>query len=585
MKPTRFDIYAREGGRWSRRASFAADEHAAALAAASDLDRSDGFEGVRVMAVTEYGGGRPPLETLNWISPHLSKVASVQRQMKSAADKAVQAQEAKESQFPIPPVDPMPIAVPPPPPVLPRPAKKRVRTRPAAGAPLAGRLVGNVLIAVAVAGIAFVPLTAMFRAIGVTESLPAVQQGAFALFAAAGVFIVVATLLMARVYRTYRTVVEEEFEAPPPLVLTPTQQPRQKPEAPADLPRRPPGEFRPTLSDDDEDTSAPADMPTRPVTPSAPSSAGTKSAAAEPVFGEDARRAVLEFLALALAAVKDEVPRMNQHVTFGLNLFGAGAAEFYGKGAGLNRMQSFVLVREVVSALGNSADRVDAFCRQYGEYAAEERYRMMIDCGRSVMEKRISGDGDPFAEFREILRSWTSDAAVRAKSQGIVCIMFTDIVGSTAMTHERGDYAAQEVVRVHNAIVRSALAAHHGKEVKHTGDGIMASFTIAANAVRATMEIRDTLAKHNAAEGAVPVKVRIGLNAGEAVQEEDDFFGTTVQLAARVCDKAGTGEVFVTDNVRTLAKGNGLSFQEAGEFVMKGVPAPMMLYRVGAGSS
>jgi len=149
------------------------------------------------------------------------------------------------------------------------------------------------------------------------------------------------------------------------------------------------------------------------------------------------------------------------------------------------------------------------------------------------------------------------------------------------LTHEKGDYAAQEVVRVHNAIVRSALAAHHGREVKHTGDGIMASFTLAANAVRGTIDIRDALAMHNRIEGQVPVNVRICLNAGEAVQEEDDFFGTTVQLAARVCDKAGTGEIFVTDNVRELAKGHGLVFEDAGQYEMKGVPVPMTLYRVG----
>ena len=80
------------------------------------------------------------------------------------------------------------------------------------------------------------------------------------------------------------------------------------------------------------------------------------------------RRAVPEFLANALVAIKDEVPRMNQHVAFGLNLFGAGAAEHYGTHAGLKRFQAFVLVREAVEVLGNSADRVYAFCLQYDEY-------------------------------------------------------------------------------------------------------------------------------------------------------------------------------------------------------------------------
>ena len=148
------------------------------------------------------------------------------------------------------------------------------------------------------------------------------------------------------------------------------------------------------------------------------------------------------------------------------------------------------------------------------------------------------------------------------------------------MTHERGDYGAQEAVRIHNGIVRSALAAHHGREVKHTGDGIMASFPIAVNAARAALEIQENLRANNTANNAIPVHIRVGLNAGEAVEEEDDFFGTTVQIAARVCDKAGTDEIFITENVRDLCLGQGVYVEEAGAFEMKGVPEPMMLFRV-----
>ncbi|MEX2311214.1 MAG: adenylate/guanylate cyclase domain-containing protein, partial [Rhodospirillales bacterium] len=295
---------------------------------------------------------------------------------------------------------------------------------------------------------------------------------------------------------------------------------------------------------------------------------------------EQMRRAVLQFLASALLAIKDEVPRMNQHVSFGLNLFGAGAAERYGEHAGLKKFQIFVLIREVIGALGNKEDRIDTFCRQLETYRAEERFGMMIQAGRNTMTRSIEGDPDPFEDFGDVVKMWMSDSAARAQAQGIVCIMFTDLVGSTQMTHERGDYGAQEIVRIHNAIVRSALAHHHGREVKHTGDGIMSSFTSAGNAVRAAMQIRHALHEHNRLDAAMPVRVRMGLNAGEAVQEEDDFFGTTVQLAARVCDKADEGEIFITDYVRELSKSQGISVEEAGKFEMKGVPQQMTLYRV-----
>lgn len=147
------------------------------------------------------------------------------------------------------------------------------------------------------------------------------------------------------------------------------------------------------------------------------------------------RRAVLEFLANALVAIKDEVPSMNQHVAFGLNLFGAGAAEHYGTHVGLKRFQAFVRVREAVEVLGNSADRVDAFCSQYDEYRAEERFRMMIEAGHETMTRHIEGYADTFENFADTINMWTSNAAARTQSQGIVCIMFTDLVGSTQMTH------------------------------------------------------------------------------------------------------------------------------------------------------
>ena len=88
MTPTRFDIYVRGNGRWRRLESLPGDDKNAAVAHAAEMDSAGEHEGVRVMAVTEYGSGRSPLETLSWISPHLSKVAAVTRQLKTEAESA-----------------------------------------------------------------------------------------------------------------------------------------------------------------------------------------------------------------------------------------------------------------------------------------------------------------------------------------------------------------------------------------------------------------------------------------------------------------------------------------------------------------
>lgn len=588
MKPTRFDIYTRQSGRWQRAESWPGIESESALAAAASMDAKGGFDGVRVMAVVEYGSGRAPLETLSWISPHLSNVAAVKRQLRDqamAAEKAVQAR-APEAPATMPPASmatvapaaPSSEALPPSKPAARvRPARKSAPKPPSTG--IVGKLILNGTIAFAVAAVSFVPLTAIFRKLGAQTDLGMLAQQRAGAGASIIVFIVMASWLMGRVYRRHRV----EFEAVAPKVQTfvaPTAKPAAAPRNLSNVAAMP--YYLPEPEGDAESGPDPDKSPENDAEIVAHAHEDMPKPELRPGGGltETMRRAMLEFLAMALAAIKDEVPRMNQHVAFGINLFGAGAAERYSEYVGLSRIQGFVLIREVIEVLGNSADRVDAFCRQFAEYAAQERYRMMIDAGRDSMSKRIDGDPAPFAGFHEAVSMWTSDTAARAQSQGIVCIMFTDIVGSTQMTHEHGDYAAQDVVRIHNAVVRSALAAHDGREVKHTGDGIMASFTSAANAVRATIEVQRALLDHKARKGSLGVNVRIGLNAGEAVQEEDDFFGTTVQLAARVCDKAGSGEIFVTENVRALAKGQGIVFSDAGQYEMKGVPQPMMLYRV-----
>jgi class 3 adenylate cyclase len=108
-------------------------------------------------------------------------------------------------------------------------------------------------------------------------------------------------------------------------------------------------------------------------------------------------------------------------------------------------------------------------------------------------------------------------------------IMFTDLVASTALTQRLGDDSAQQIVERHDSAVHAALAEHHGVEVKHTGDGIMAAFDSATDAARAAQVLVRQL-------GEAGVGVRVGLNAGEPIERDGDLFGTAVQTAARVGD-------------------------------------------------
>jgi class 3 adenylate cyclase len=166
------------------------------------------------------------------------------------------------------------------------------------------------------------------------------------------------------------------------------------------------------------------------------------------------------------------------------------------------------------------------------------------------------------------------------RDPGIRTILFTDIVDSTALTQTLGDEAAMALFDVHNTVVRKALANFEGREVKHTGDGIMASFVSAAAAVKCATQIQRDLAGHAKAQREQPVKIRIGAAAGEPVEQHDDLFGCTVQLAARLCSHASPEQILVSNAIAELCLGKGFSFQDIGEVALKGFDRPVRAHAV-----
>ena len=170
--------------------------------------------------------------------------------------------------------------------------------------------------------------------------------------------------------------------------------------------------------------------------------------------------------------------------------------------------------------------------------------------------------------------------AANERDPGIRTVLFTDIVGSTTLTQSIGDEAAMELLGLHDKIVRDALAASNGREVKHTGDGIMASFISAAGAVRCAAQIQRGLARHEQEDGEHRIKVRIGGAAGEPVERDNDIFGSTVQLAARLCSHAEPDQILVSNVVAELCIGKGLMFRALGEVPLKGFDRPVRIHAV-----
>jgi class 3 adenylate cyclase len=161
-------------------------------------------------------------------------------------------------------------------------------------------------------------------------------------------------------------------------------------------------------------------------------------------------------------------------------------------------------------------------------------------------------------------------------------VLFTDLEGSTSLLNELGQAAYLQLLTEHDLIIRRALVGAHGREVKHTGDGIMAAFEQVADALRCALAIEAGFNQRNAVTGPPLLRVRVGIAAGEPVDRDDDLFGSTVNLASRICQVADGGQVLVADRVRELGASEGFAFSPAGTRVLKGFPGQVALYELNA---
>jgi len=165
-------------------------------------------------------------------------------------------------------------------------------------------------------------------------------------------------------------------------------------------------------------------------------------------------------------------------------------------------------------------------------------------------------------------------------ASGVCTVLFTDVEGSTALTERLGDAKARAVMREHERIVREALRVHGGAEVKAMGDGFMASFSSATRALECAIAMQRAFAAHDDEHPETPIRVRIGLNAGEPIAEDEDLFGTAVILAARIAAQAQGGEILASDVVRQLVAGKGFLFADRGEVALRGFEGPVRLYEM-----
>ena len=165
--------------------------------------------------------------------------------------------------------------------------------------------------------------------------------------------------------------------------------------------------------------------------------------------------------------------------------------------------------------------------------------------------------------------------AVPIAEPGFRAILFTDIVDSTAIQEVVGDRAAMDIVSAHDEMVRAALRDHSGREMQHTGDGLMASFRDAIEASACAVDIHESIERSDVGD----LSVRIGINGGEPLERDQRLFGRAVNLARRICDAADGGSTLVSGVIRDLL-GSNLEVEDRGPMMFKGFADPVPVYAI-----
>jgi adenylate cyclase len=159
-------------------------------------------------------------------------------------------------------------------------------------------------------------------------------------------------------------------------------------------------------------------------------------------------------------------------------------------------------------------------------------------------------------------------------------ILVSDLENFTGAVHRLGDDAAADWIRRHDAILRAAIGEHGGVAVAHTGDGMIAAFPLASAALRAARDIVSTMADHSRVQPGAAMRARVGVHAGEPLEVDGRLFGSCVNVAVRVCERAMPGHVFVTNTIRQLVAGQRFAFVDRGQLTVAGLDWQPLLYEL-----
>ena len=179
--------------------------------------------------------------------------------------------------------------------------------------------------------------------------------------------------------------------------------------------------------------------------------------------------------------------------------------------------------------------------------------------------------GDYKAVAGEVEEFLTGQRHEHPPDRVLATVLFTDIVDSTRRAAKLGDEQWRDLLQRHDEMARTEIASYQGRFVKHTGDGLLATFDGPTRAVLCATALAARMPQ-------IGLDIRSGLHTGECLRRGDDIGGIAVHIAARIASKAGGKEVLVSNTVKDLVYGSGITFEERGAHVLKGVPGEWQLF-------
>ncbi len=354
-------------------------------------------------------------------------------------------------------------------------------------------------------------------------------------------------------------------------------------------PRQPP--MRPAFREPPSAAAADPGSPQTSFQIPAPSQEPAAAEAAAPTWPpeiEAARLAARDTLFLftdqALGMLALSRPEMQAFERFGLNLYLGGAAIracdlTAASGVALPPEVRRELLAQTLERAGTNAGTVQSFVERLEPSLGRPRYKALADAGAEAIAAPPGEDGKPrHPNLEALLREWSDPAARGAKARALIFLL-TDIVGSTALTAKLGNSAAQRVVRAHNTVARAAVKEYRGREIKHTGDGMLLTFPDAVTAARAAIAIQQDAHAYAADNPEAPLSLRIGLHTGEASADEGDYHGEAVLLLDGICAAGEAGQITCSEEI-ARAGGSSLRFTDLGPKLLKGTEIERRVLRL-----